>query len=60
MTDSPEATAEQLSERIIVPVSKSMEESIKDFWHQRRLNSKSEAVRILIEAGLKAEAKRKS
>jgi metal-responsive CopG/Arc/MetJ family transcriptional regulator len=49
---------EQLTERIIIPVTKTMEAEIKEFWHERRLNSKSEAVRHLIAAGLSAERKR--
>jgi hypothetical protein len=54
-----EAEEEALTERIIIPVSKTMEGEIKDYWHERRLNSKSEAVRHLIQAGLEAERKRK-
>lgn len=49
---------EQMTERIIIPVTPTMSEAIKDFWHEHRLNSKSEAVRHLIQAGLLAEAKK--
>ena len=51
-------TKEPLGERLIIPVSKTLLEQIKDFWHDNRLDSKAEAARALIEAGLKAEGKR--
>jgi metal-responsive CopG/Arc/MetJ family transcriptional regulator len=49
---------EHMTERIIIPVTPSMAEEIKEYWHARRLNSKSEAVRMLIRSGLDAEAKK--
>ena len=49
---------EHLTERVIVPVSKSMLQDITDYRFERRIESKSEAIRKLIEAGLKAEGKR--
>jgi hypothetical protein len=52
------ADTEPLGERLILSVTKTMLEEIKDFWHENRLDSKAEAVRELIEAGLKAEGKR--
>jgi metal-responsive CopG/Arc/MetJ family transcriptional regulator len=48
---------EPIVERIVVPVTAELSEAIKDFWHERRLNSKSEAVRHLIRVGLDAEKK---
>lgn len=50
---------DKLTERVIVPMTKDMVEAIKDFWHDNRLDSKSEAVRQLIEAGLAAKRKPK-
>jgi metal-responsive CopG/Arc/MetJ family transcriptional regulator len=49
---------EHMTERIIIPVTPAMSEDIKNFWHDRRLNSKSEAVRLLIQSGLEAERKK--
>ena len=49
---------EHLTERVIVPVSKSMLQDITDYRFEQRIESKSEAIRKLIEAGLKAEGKR--
>jgi metal-responsive CopG/Arc/MetJ family transcriptional regulator len=49
--------SEPMVERIIVPVTAQLSEDIKEFWHERRLNSKSEAIRLLIRAGLEAEKK---
>lgn len=48
-----------MTERIIIPVTPTMLDSIKDHWHAQRLNSKSEAVRHLIELGLETAAKQK-
>lgn len=49
---------EHMTERIIIPVTPSMAEEIKEYWHARRLNSKSEAVRMLIRVGLDTETKK--
>ena len=49
---------ENLTERVIVPVSKTMLQDITDYRFEQRIESKSEAVRKLIDAGLKAEGKR--
>ena len=49
---------EHLTERVIVPISKTMLKDITDYRFEQRIESKSEAVRKLIEAGLKAEGKR--
>ena len=49
---------EHLTERVIVPVSKSMLQDITNYRFEQRIESKSEAVRKLIEAGLKAGHKR--
>jgi hypothetical protein len=49
---------EMKTERVIVPVPLSMLDDIKEYWHEHRLNSKSEAIRRLIEAGLKAEGRK--
>ena len=50
---------EHMTERIIIPVTPTMLEEIKEYWHERRLNSKSEAIRRLIEVGLETERKKK-
>jgi hypothetical protein len=44
-----------MTDRIIIPVTPTMTEQISEFWHKRRMKSKSEAVRHLIEVGLAAE-----
>jgi Arc/MetJ-type ribon-helix-helix transcriptional regulator len=54
----PPSDEEHMTERIIIPVTPSMAEEIKEYWHARRLNSKSEAVRMLIRVGLDTEGKR--
>jgi Arc/MetJ-type ribon-helix-helix transcriptional regulator len=46
------AATEPLSERIIVPVSPSMVEAIKDYWHELRFDSRAEAVRHLLQYAL--------
>jgi hypothetical protein len=48
---------EALTERLIFPVSKRMLEQINDYRFEHRCESKSEAIRRLIEAGLKATEK---
>lgn len=50
-------TDEKLTERVIVPMSPTMVEAIRDYWHDNRLDSKSEAVRQLVAAGLAAKRK---
>jgi hypothetical protein len=52
VADKKVENPEHLTERLIFPVSPGMAEEIKDFWHDQRLNSKSEAIRQLIEDGL--------
>lgn len=47
----------RLTERVLVPMSKDMVEAIKDYWHANRLDSKSVAVRELIEVGLQAKSR---
>lgn len=47
----------RLTERVLVPMSKDMVEAIKDYWHANRLDSKSAAVRELIEVGLQAKSR---
>ena len=49
-----------LSERVIVPMSKALLGDIKDYWHERKLDSRSEAIRRLIQAGLEAERRASS
>jgi Arc/MetJ-type ribon-helix-helix transcriptional regulator len=57
---------EPTSERIIIPLTPSMVEAIKDYWHEHRFDSRSEAIRRLLEYALekqpppKATAKRKT
>jgi len=36
------------TERVIVPVPLSLLDEIKEYWHEHRLTSKSEAIRQLI------------
>lgn len=55
--DSPDAT-EEMTERLIFPASKSMAAEIDDYRFEHRINSKAEAIRRLIAAGLKTESKR--
>jgi hypothetical protein len=45
---------EKLTERIVVPATRSLVDRIDEYWHANRLKSKSEAVRRLIEVGLDA------
>ena len=45
-------------ERVTITLPTTLAEQIKDFWHSRRLGSNSEAIRKLVEAGLKAEKSR--
>ena len=42
-------------ERVTITLPSILSEKIKDYWHSRRLGSNSEAIRRLVEAGLKAE-----
>jgi hypothetical protein len=49
-----------LNIRMIFPVTETMEEQIKDYWHDQRLNSKSAALRALVQSGLDAWAKKRS
>jgi len=44
-----------LGERVIIPISKDMLARIEDFRFGRRIPSRAEAMRRLIEAGLRAE-----
>ncbi len=50
-----QATTEELSERVIFPATKTMVEAISDYRFDQRIESKADAIRRLIEAGLKAE-----
>jgi len=52
MTQTAQPTQATLTERMIFPVTPDVVAEIEDFWHERRLNSKSEAIRQLIEADL--------
>ncbi len=49
---------EGLTQRLVTPMTKAMEDDIKEFWHSRRLDSKAAAVRHLIQVGLDVESKR--
>ena len=53
-----DAPAEELSERLIFPATKSMAEAIADYRFEQRIESKADAIRRLIEAGLKVESKK--
>lgn len=46
---------ELLDEKISVPLSKALLKRIQDYRFANRYGSQSDAVRVLIEAGLKAE-----
>jgi metal-responsive CopG/Arc/MetJ family transcriptional regulator len=46
---------DELSERVIMPMTKAMLASIEDYRYERRIPSRAEAMRRLIEAGLRAE-----
>jgi hypothetical protein len=48
----PIANEEALTVRMIFPVTPTMAEEIKEYWHAKRLNSKAEAIRALVQAGL--------
>jgi len=43
---------EPMMTRLIFPVSEVMAEEIKEYWHDRRLDSRAEAIRELLEKGL--------
>ena len=58
MMKDTESDDELLTERIIIPVSKIMVEEIDDYRFANRIGSKADAVRRLIEAGLRAEEKK--
>ena len=57
MNDQQAAKIKNVAERIVVPVDASMSEAIKDYWHERRFNNRSEAIRRLIQIGLEVESK---
>jgi hypothetical protein len=44
-----------MTERIIFPASKAMSDAISDYRFDKRIDSKADAIRKLIVAGLKAE-----
>lgn len=50
---------ELLTERLILPVTKSMAAEIKRYWHEHQLDSRAEAMRTLIQIGLDSDKKRK-
>ena len=58
MAQDQDTPDELLTERVIFPVSKAMLQAITDYRFENRIDSKSEALRRLVEAGLKAESKR--
>jgi hypothetical protein len=53
--EAMDQATEELSERIIFPATKSMAEAISDYRFDNRIESKADAIRRLIEAGLKVE-----
>lgn len=57
VNDQQSAKIRNVAERIVVPVDAEMLERIKDYWHERRFNNRSEAVRRLIQIGLEVESK---
>lgn len=46
---------DELSERVIMPMTKAMLARIEDFRYERRIPSRAEAMRQLIETALRAE-----
>ena len=46
-------------ERVTVSLPKELAARIVDYWHDHRLKSQSETVRVLVEAGLEAAGKRR-
>jgi hypothetical protein len=58
MTKDTEDDDGLLTERIIIPISKAMAEEISNYRFDNRINSKADAVRRLIEIGLRAEGKK--
>lgn len=46
---------EPLSERVIIPMTKSMVEAVSEYRFMHRHESRAEAVRKLIEIGLQSE-----
>jgi hypothetical protein len=46
---------EPLSERVIIPMTKSMVEAVSEYRFMHRHQSRAEAVRKLIEIGLQSE-----
>lgn len=51
---------EPLSERIITPMTKSLVAAVDDYRYASRIASRAEAIRRLIELGLKASAQERS
>jgi metal-responsive CopG/Arc/MetJ family transcriptional regulator len=52
-------SSEDAIERVTVTMPRALAAAIVDFWHREQLGSRSEAMRVLIEAGLQAKGKRK-
>ena len=48
-----------LKVRMIFPVTEETAEEIKNYWHDQRLNSKSAAIRALVQSGLDAWRKKR-
>lgn len=59
-SDMASKESEPLSERIITPMTPTMLRAIEDYRFDSRTASRSDAIRKLIEAGLKAEAAAKA
>lgn len=58
MTHKPQKPSDEpMDERIIIPMPKALVEEISEFRFSNRIESKSEAVRQLIRAGLEAARK---
>jgi metal-responsive CopG/Arc/MetJ family transcriptional regulator len=51
---------EKMTERLVTPMSKTMVDAINDYRFEHRCESKSDAVRTLIQAGLDADQGGKS
>ena len=49
---------EQLTERVIIPMTPAMVEAVQNYRFMHRLESRAEAIRNLIEIALKSEEKK--
>jgi Arc/MetJ-type ribon-helix-helix transcriptional regulator len=50
---------EPTSERIIIPLTPSMVEAIKTYWHKHQFDSRAEAIRALLEFALEKQPRKR-